>query len=511
MAELQPGKYIALKIEAATTKIEGYFGSTGKLLRTELMQILQGDYESRKDLLRMLTAHYTEVLWLKCAREYMQLSAFNYLEGMRETLHSSGISKSAHSSKSYEDLFAQLIVSSADQYRKQLEAFSEGIASAVENESTEGDGLPEKVEKLYSSGWKRLVDTAHRMKIQAMLGSILVTGRTKYTYICNHADSTCANCAALNGQTFDIGNAEEGINLPPIHPHCRCTISGYPALPTAGELVDILEVIASVALLDVAHSVEEEVNEKLDMLAGTLGLIWSGLFGQSILDYYGLFTTISIDGTEYHINKDNFTAVAVESDGELIVPENAKLYDKQLLDLMRQRDASPEGSKARAQIEAQIKEIYEMSTSETRSVEPAKPYEFYVFGGDITDQLNQYMHQAEVDYAHMHKRHWVENLKDFYLLVRSRGKMDLKAQPEWQHSAYIYDGEIVSQDALGNINYGYFGAFCNFPKIVLVSAGGFAQWRSSGNIELEFWYALFDDPRDTYRVLQGIDTYHLWH
>ena len=36
MAELQPGKYIALKIKASTTKIEGYFGTAGKLLRTEL-------------------------------------------------------------------------------------------------------------------------------------------------------------------------------------------------------------------------------------------------------------------------------------------------------------------------------------------------------------------------------------------------------------------------------------------------------------------------------------------
>ena len=89
--------------------------------------------------------------------------------------------------------------------------------------------------------------------------------------------------------------------------------------------------------------------------------------------------------------------------------------------------------------------------------------------------------------------------------------MDLKNQPEWQRSAYIYNGELVSQDALGNINYGYFGTFCNFPKIVLIAAGGFAQYRSSGNVNLEFWYSLNDDPRDTFRVLQGIDIYDLWH
>jgi len=509
--EPQLGKHSALKIDAATAKIEGYFMAAGKFLRTDLARILQENYTAKEELLRETINRHTERLWIKCAKDYMQLSVFNYLDGMRELLRSEGISKSAHGIKAYEDLFAQLVVSTAEQYSRQMEAFSEGIASVVERETTEADELPEKVEKLYSSGWKRLVDVAHRMKIQSMLGSILLTGRTKYTYTCNHADSTCDNCAALNGQTFDIGDAEEGVNLPPIHPNCRCTISGYPALPTAGELVDALEVIASVALLEVANNMAEEVDKRLNLLAGTLGLVWSALFERSVLEYYGSFTTIKIDSIEYRINRNNFTAVAVGQDGKLIVPENAKLYDEQLLNLMRQRDMLPEGSQEREQIETQIKEVYEMSTSETRSVEPEKPYNFYVLGGDTTKQLNEYMRQAEIDYAHMHKRYWVENLKDFYLLVRGRGEMDLKAQPEWQHSAYIYDGEIVSQDALGNINYGYFGAFCNFPKSVLVAAGGFAQWRSSGNIELEFWYTLFDDPRDTYRVLQGIDIYHVWH
>lgn len=121
------------------------------------------------------------------------------------------------------------------------------------------------------------------------------------------------------------------------------------------------------------------------------------------------------------------------------------------------------------------------------------------------------MRQTEVNYTHVHNRPWVANLKDFYLLVRGNGEMDLKNQPEWAHSAYIYNGELVSQDALGNINYGYFGTFCSIPKIVLIAAGGFAQWRSSQKVNLEFWYTLNDDPRDTFRVLQGIDLYDLWH
>ena len=106
----------------------------------------------------------------------------------------------------------------------------------------------------------------------------------------------------------------------------------------------------------------------------------------------------------------------------------------------------------------------------------------------------------------MHDRYWEENLEDFYQLVRNGGEMDLKNQSEWQNSAFIYDGEVVSQDALGNINYVYFGKYCNFPDSVLISAGGVAQVLA-GHSKIEHIYAFFDDPRDTYRIMQGMDIY----
>lgn len=106
----------------------------------------------------------------------------------------------------------------------------------------------------------------------------------------------------------------------------------------------------------------------------------------------------------------------------------------------------------------------------------------------------------------MHDRYWVENISDFVKLVDGGCKMDLKNQPEWQNSAFIYDGEVVSQDALGNINYGYFGKYCNFPDSVLMAAGGVAQL-FAGHSKIEHIYVFFDDSRDTYRIMQGIEIY----
>ncbi|MBQ7255130.1 MAG: hypothetical protein IJS31_02640 [Oscillospiraceae bacterium] len=75
--------------------------------------------------------------------------------------------------------------------------------------------------------------------------------------------------------------------------------------------------------------------------------------------------------------------------------------------------------------------------------------------------------------------------------------------------------EIIQQDDIGNINYGYFGTFCNFPQLILLFGAGSRQGIDAFNrekrIPTEFWLTLFDDPRDTLRVLQGIQIYHQTH
>ena len=43
-----------------------------------------------------------------------------------------------------------------------------------------------------------------------------------------------------------------------------------------------------------------------------------------------------------------------------------------------------------------------------------------------------------------------------------------------------------------------------------MAGAGYAQLRA-GTSEQEFWITFFDDPRDSYRVMQGIDIYEQWH
>lgn len=46
----------------------------------------------------------------------------------------------------------------------------------------------------------------------------------QYKYISLEAVNTCADCDALDGQIFNVDDAEEGVNFPLMHPNCQCTV-----------------------------------------------------------------------------------------------------------------------------------------------------------------------------------------------------------------------------------------------------------------------------------------------
>jgi SPP1 gp7 family putative phage head morphogenesis protein len=54
---------------------------------------------------------------------------------------------------------------------------------------------------------------------------LLKNGFTEYEYVANR--DCCAFCAALNRKHFPISSLKIGVNAPPMHDGCRCSISSY--------------------------------------------------------------------------------------------------------------------------------------------------------------------------------------------------------------------------------------------------------------------------------------------
>ena len=54
-------------------------------------------------------------------------------------------------------------------------------------------------------------------------------GVTEYEILVAEDERLCNECGAMHGKRFPITEKQPGINAPPFHPNCRCTI--IPVLP----------------------------------------------------------------------------------------------------------------------------------------------------------------------------------------------------------------------------------------------------------------------------------------
>jgi len=60
------------------------------------------------------------------------------------------------------------------------------------------------------------------ISIQKSLSDLRRLGIQKYAFL----GDGCSVCSSLNGKTFLVKDAKVGINLPPMHLGCTCTIIG---------------------------------------------------------------------------------------------------------------------------------------------------------------------------------------------------------------------------------------------------------------------------------------------
>lgn len=68
-------------------------------------------------------------------------------------------------------------------------------------------------------------------------------GVKQYRFISLEAQNTCLECSEMDGNIYDIEDAQEGVNLPPMHPNCQCTIEPVENiddndLPTLDEMMN---------------------------------------------------------------------------------------------------------------------------------------------------------------------------------------------------------------------------------------------------------------------------------
>ena len=128
---------------------------------------------------------------------------------------------------------------------------------------------------------------------------------------------------------------------------------------------------------------------------------------------------------------------------------------------------------------------------------------------DITDELNSAMLNNSEELAEYRKNNSFSSTVNFFVnKVKPGGDWDFKAQDDWSLASdiiYVYNGEHLRYDDIGNIHYGYVGRVI-FNTDMLLLAGGCVQIYTKTS-SWDYWSTNFDDPRDQWAIQFGCD---LW-
>ncbi|OTA82772.1 phage head morphogenesis protein [Limosilactobacillus reuteri] len=73
------------------------------------------------------------------------------------------------------------------------------------------------------------------------IGDFKARGVKKYRFLSLESSNSCKECTSLDGNVYDVEDAQEGVNLPPMHPDCQCWIVEYEDddtddMPTGSEM-----------------------------------------------------------------------------------------------------------------------------------------------------------------------------------------------------------------------------------------------------------------------------------
>ena len=115
-------------------------------------------------------------------------------------------------------------------YSEMIEELTARIGSAEFHKAIAADGSTRTV--LTGSGAKyraaRLIRTeGNYISGQARMASYRDAGIDRYTYHSLLELKTCKVCGGLDGKDFPVSEQQVGVNMHPMHPHCRCFTGPY--------------------------------------------------------------------------------------------------------------------------------------------------------------------------------------------------------------------------------------------------------------------------------------------
>ena len=445
------------------------------------------NYNERKKVLG-LNQNEAEKVAYQVSQDFCTLASLTYMDKFFKTVY-----KAQEYVENYEDypipkdnVYKEIMEKSRQIYSTLLNTYS-GI------NTTEG-----RIENELKY-MKRYVDNeVCKYQVNGAMDAMKTLGVKKYQYICEDKHNSCSTCMGLHKQIFEVSEAIEGVNFPPMHPNCKCTIGSHIDDDNLQELQQGQE-------NDNMSDEEEDEVTVGDFMRNKLGKRLPPFYMKNLIEKFYSNNRINIDGRNYKYNPNVSQNIAIVNDKIL----NEKKEDKILLDLMKKRDDSNSIVERKKINEKAYQLMMEYNALDKEfSVDFFQEYDYYKVGRDVTKEIYDIIDLYKEKYKDSSKTLWVLNIPLFYFLVKNSAELDLKNRARYKtNSTYIFEDEIVDADALGNFVYGYLGKVFGFSDNILFQGGGFAQ-TAAGTSYNEFKDYNYDDPKDQYRIYQGMKTYH---
>lgn len=127
----------------------------------------------------------------------------------------------------------QKIIKDTD-FEKRLQANREKLAGYLNNDIAKGIARGDNYDKLNKqirdrfdgvsrrSAYRLLYTEGTRMFNRANSEAFAEAGINQYRYCTAGDNRVCSDCKALEGNVYNLSEARDGINYPPMHPWCRC-------------------------------------------------------------------------------------------------------------------------------------------------------------------------------------------------------------------------------------------------------------------------------------------------
>lgn len=130
-------------------------------------------------------------------------------------------------------LVGQKIIKDTD-FEKRIQANREKLADYLNNDIAKGIARGDSYDKLSKqicdrfdgvsrrSAYRLLYTEGTRMFNRANSEAFAEAGINQYRYCTAGDNRVCSDCKALDGNVYNLSEASDGTNYPPMHPWCRC-------------------------------------------------------------------------------------------------------------------------------------------------------------------------------------------------------------------------------------------------------------------------------------------------